>query len=179
MRWSFHDTGETMAAVHKRAARMAKPGHFNILGFFGCCFRCNHSPECTSKCMNKHNIQNGFDDHKHESATDKAAMTHDRLAQASEAISFVQLAEGRDHKPIKLHLDDGAGKTIIAPERPVNTGSNTDSSKSADTLSGEQNDTNGFSLNSFFKCAYGCKHKVHCEKSCMERHGIPDQPQKR
>merc|ERR1711934_154098 len=75
----FGDAGETIATVKKRAKRS-----FNILGFFGCCFRCKHDPTCTETCMRHHHIQNGFNSEQAESR----AMTHERLVQTSSAIAF-------------------------------------------------------------------------------------------
>merc|ERR1711957_994289 len=58
------ELGETSAAHSSTAAAATTGpngggGHFNFFGFFGCCYHCKHSPECTQKCMSKHNIPNG------------------------------------------------------------------------------------------------------------------------
>jgi hypothetical protein len=165
-----------MVQVHRRAGGK----HFNILGFFGCAFRCKHSPQCTGRCMHKHHIQNGFGDEEHsESQTE--AMSQSRLMEASQALLLMQVQEGEDglsklayhrHKPIKLVLPEGSSKTHAAPERPSKTGSAADADQDAVTLDSESNKSNDFSINEFFHCAYGCKHKVHCEKHCMNSHGV-------
>ena len=166
-----HNIGETMVAVHQRAGGK----HFNILGFFGCCFHCKHDPECTGRCMHKHHIQNGFGDE----STQTEAMSQSRLVEASEALALMQVQEGEDgllayhrHKPIKLVLPEGSSKTHKAPERPSNTGSTAEADHDSATLERETNQSNDFSINEFFHCAYGCKHRVKCEKKCMSRHGI-------
>ena len=158
-----------MVEVHKRA----KGNHFNILGFFGCCFHCKHEPTCTSKCMNKHHIQNGFGDHEEEGRSE--AMSQERLMEASETMVLMQTQESEHyhrHKPIKLVLPEGSSRYHDAPERPTNTGSAKDVKKDSANLQAESDTTNDFNVNSFFHCAYGCKHEIKCEKRCMNRHGV-------
>merc|ERR1711981_960625 len=94
------ETGETINMVQEKATAKS----FDIFGFFGCCYHCKHHPTCTEKCMHKHHIENGS-----ASMESRRPMSHERLVQAAHTIAFVQEANGyHKHKPIKLHLAQGA-----------------------------------------------------------------------
>merc|ERR1711871_558192 len=171
--------GETMASVQRRTRHHRS---FNILGFFGCCYHCKHEPSCTERCMKKHNIQNGFGAPIQDPVAPDTTqeLSHERLAQAAEAIAFIQEAAGtrtsRDHKPIKLHLDAGSSTYHKAPARPQPSQDAAGVPKAASKeLATDSQESSSFSIHEFFHCAFNCKHELKCEESCLQRHHVLNQ----
>merc|ERR1712070_468343 len=67
------------------------PKHFNFFGFFGCCYKCKHEPQCTSKCMKVHHIPNGYDEAQEMDSETNTEASKD-YTQAAQVLQFIQIA---------------------------------------------------------------------------------------
>merc|ERR1712100_794627 len=181
MHWHcIRQTAHTMHLVQQKVLHNGP--HMNILGFFGCAFHCKHEPDCTSKCMEKKHIPNGFDaatkarDEQHIKEEEEA-LSKERVRAATDMyMSLIQddenaQAKRKRHKPIKLHPSEGKGEYHTSPARPQESSTNPGFvTKDSAELQKESDTSNDFSVREFFHCAYGCHHKIACETKCMNRH---------
>ena len=115
-----------------------------MAGFFGCCYHCKHSPECTQKCMSKHNIPNGSG----EADPDLPA----------ESVELLQITE--EIEPLHKHNEKKSEKQEVAA--------------AGKALRKESKDNKPFQLHAFFNCVFGCQHEIKCSRTCLKRHGIAD-----
>jgi len=156
---------DTVGPIDSLQKSQAPAQHFNFFGFFGCCYKCKHEPQCTSKCMEAHHIPNGYDEAQEADAEANAAAAKD-YKEAAQVLQFIQIAA--DSAPAADQTTHPGAKSEKAAE------DQSDAKKAGVELNQMSSEHQNFDTHKFFNCVFGCHHEIPCSKKCLAKHNIAD-----